>query len=119
MVESDEKVFGVGSYLGSRCALALLTNADLKPDIISAHNPLSSFHTLDYLQQSPLPEVTLSILIPFGTGFANTFPCIVPEVEIKAMYEIIVSHTSEQGICAFMRVEPRNTCLSSSVLDSH
>ena len=47
MVESGEEVFGVGGYLGSRCALALLNNADLKHDIISAHNPLSSFHTLD------------------------------------------------------------------------
>ena len=47
MVESGEEVFGVGGYLGSRCALALLTDADLKPDIISTHNPLSSFHTLD------------------------------------------------------------------------
>ena len=99
MVESNEEVFGVGGYLGSRCMLALLTNADLKPDIISTHNPLSSFHTLDYLQQSPLPEVTLSILIPFGARFANTFPCVVPRVEIKAMYEIIVSHAPEQGIC--------------------
>ena len=44
--------------------------------------------------------ISLSILIPFGTGFANTFPHIVPGVEIKAMYEIIVSHTLEQGICA-------------------
>ena len=44
MVESGEEVFSVGSYLG---VLALLTNADLKPDISSAHNPLSSFHTLD------------------------------------------------------------------------
>ena len=38
-------------------------------------------------------------LIPFGTRFANTFPCIVPGVEIRAMYGIIVSHAPEQGIC--------------------
>ena len=41
----------------------------------------------------------LSILIPFDAGFANTFPRIVPGVEIKAVYEIIVSRTAEQGIC--------------------
>ena len=46
-MESGEEVFGVGGYLGSHCVLTLLTNADLKPDISSAHNPLSSFHTLD------------------------------------------------------------------------
>ena len=50
--------------------------------------------------------MTLSILIPFGAGFANTFPHIVPGVEIKAMYEIIVSHTSEQGICTLNCVIP-------------
>ena len=49
MVESGEEVFSVGGYLGSCCGLALLTNADLKPDISSAHNPLSLFHTLDLL----------------------------------------------------------------------
>ena len=38
-------------------------------------------------------------LILFGARFANTFPHIVPRVEIKAMYEIIVSHAPEQGIC--------------------
>ena len=37
---------------GSRCTLALLTNDDLKPDISSTHNPLSSFHTLDGLTGS-------------------------------------------------------------------
>ena len=37
-------------------------------------------------------------LIPFGAGFANTFPHVVPGVEIKAMYEIIVSHALEQSI---------------------
>ena len=50
--------------------------------------------------------MTLSILIPFGTGFANTFPHIMPGVEIKAMYEIIVSHTAEQGICMLNRAIP-------------
>ena len=40
------------------------------------------------------------ILIPFGAGFANTFPHIMPGVEIKAVYEIIVSHAPGQGICA-------------------
>ena len=50
--------------------------------------------------------MTLSILIPFGAGFANTFPCVMPRVEIKAMYEIIVSHTAEQGICALNRAIP-------------
>ena len=44
--------------------------------------------------------MTLSFLILFGARFANTFPHIVPGVEIKAMYEIIVSHAPEQGICA-------------------
>ena len=56
MVESSEEVFSVGGYLGSRCALALLTNADLKPDIISAHNPLSLFHTLDILINGVLSD---------------------------------------------------------------
>ena len=37
-------------------------------------------------------------MIPFDTEFANTFPHIVPGVEIRAVYEIIVSHASEQGI---------------------
>ena len=50
--------------------------------------------------------MTLSILIPFGAGFANTFPCVVPGVEIKAMYEIIVSHTAEQGICMLNHAIP-------------
>ena len=48
----------------------------------------------------------LSILIPFDAGFANTFPCIVPRVEITAVYEIIVSHAPEQGICALNRAIP-------------
>ena len=30
--------------------------------------------------------MTLSILIPFGAGFANTFPCVMPGVKIKAMF---------------------------------
>ena len=38
-------------------------------------------------------------LFLFGTRFANTFPCVVPGVEIRAMYGIIVSHALEQGIC--------------------
>ena len=50
--------------------------------------------------------MTLSILIPFDAGFANTFPCVVPGVEIMAVYEIIVSHTTEQGICALNRAIP-------------
>ena len=50
--------------------------------------------------------MTLSILIPFGTRFANTFPHVVPGVEIKAVYEIIVSHTMEQGICTLNRAIP-------------
>ena len=50
--------------------------------------------------------MTLTILIPFGTGFANTFPHIMPRVEIKAMYEIIVSHAPEQGICALNHAIP-------------
>ena len=45
-------------------------------------------------------------MILFGAGFANTFPRIVPGVEIKAVYEIIVSHTAEQGICALNRAIP-------------
>ena len=45
-------------------------------------------------------------LIPFGAGFANTFPHIVPKVEIKAVYEIIVSHALEQGICVLNRAIP-------------
>ena len=58
--------------------------------------------------------MTLSILIPFGTGFANTFLHVVPGVEIKAMYEIIVSHTVEQGIYALNRAIPasRPQCLT-------
>ena len=49
---SGQKIFVLCQHaLGLRCALALLTNADLKADITlflsSAHNPLSSFHTLD------------------------------------------------------------------------
>ena len=43
--------------------------------------------------------MTLSFLIPFGARFANTFLRIMPRVEIKAVYEIIVSHVLEQGIC--------------------
>ena len=50
--------------------------------------------------------MTLFILIPFGAGFANTFPCVVPRVEIKAMYEIIVSHALEQGICTLNHAIP-------------
>ena len=50
-------------------------------------------------QKLPLLKATLSFLILFGARFANTFPCIVPRVEISAVYEIIVSHTPEQGIC--------------------
>ena len=45
-------------------------------------------------------------MIPFGTGFANTFPRVMPGVEINAMYEIIVSHTAEQGICTLNRAIP-------------
>ena len=45
-------------------------------------------------------------LIPFGTGFANTFPHVMPRVEIKAMYEIIVSHAPEQGICMLNHAIP-------------
>ena len=45
-------------------------------------------------------------LIPFGAGFANTFLCIVPGVEIKAVYEIIVSHVPEQGICTLNHAIP-------------
>ena len=57
--------------------------------------------------------MTLSILIPFGAGFANTFLCVVPGVEIKAMYEIIVSHTAEQGICALNHAIPASPqCLT-------
>ena len=50
--------------------------------------------------------MTLSFLIPFGAGFANTFPRVMPGVEIKAMYEIIVSHALEQGICALNHAIP-------------
>ena len=50
--------------------------------------------------------ISLSILIPFGVRFANTFPCVVPGVEIKAVYEIIVSHTLEQGICTLNHAIP-------------
>ena len=39
-------------------------------------------------------------LILFGAEFANTFPRIMPGVETRAMYEIIVSHALGQGICA-------------------
>ena len=52
------------------------------------------------LQLSLLLEANLSILIPFDARFANTFPRVMPGVEIVAVYEIIVSHTTEQGICA-------------------
>ena len=45
-------------------------------------------------------------MIPFGAGFANTFPGIMPRVEIKAVYEIIVSHTAEQGICMLSHTIP-------------
>ena len=45
-------------------------------------------------------------LIPFGTRFANTFPHIVPGVEIRAVYEIIVSHAPEQGICTLNHTIP-------------
>ena len=45
-------------------------------------------------------------MIPFDAGFANTFLHIMPRVEIKAVYEIIVSHTVEQGICALNRAIP-------------
>ena len=50
--------------------------------------------------------MTLSFLIPFGARFANTFLHVVPGGEIKAMYEIIVSHTPEQGICALNHTIP-------------
>ena len=43
--------------------------------------------------------MTLSFLILFGARFANTFLHIMPGVEIKAVYEIKVSHALEQGIC--------------------
>ena len=46
------------------------------------------------------------ILIPFGAGFANTFPHIIPGVEIRAVYEIIVSHAPEQGICVLNHAIP-------------
>ena len=46
------------------------------------------------------------ILILFGAKFANTFPCIVPGVKIRAMYEIIVFHTLEQGICMLNHAIP-------------
>ena len=36
-------------------------------------------------------------MILFDAGFANTFLHIMPGVEIRAMYEIIVSHALEQG----------------------
>ena len=45
-------------------------------------------------------------MIPFGTGFANTFLHIVPRVEIRAVYEIIVSHALEQGICVLNHAIP-------------
>ena len=45
-------------------------------------------------------------LILFGTGFANTFLCVMPGVEIRAMYEIIVSHVLEQGICTLNHAMP-------------
>ena len=45
-------------------------------------------------------------LIPFGARFANTFPCVMPGVEIRAMYEIIMSHALEQGICALNHAIP-------------
>ena len=50
--------------------------------------------------------ISLSILIPFGARVANTFPHVVPRVEIKAVYEIIVSHAPEQGICMLNRTIP-------------
>ena len=60
--------------------------------------------------------ISLSILIPFGAGFANTFPHVMPRVEIKAMYEIIVSHALEQGICALNRAIPASPpqCLTDT-----
>ena len=45
-------------------------------------------------------------LIPFGAGFANTFPHVMPGVEIRAVYEIIVSHALDQGICTLNHTIP-------------
>ena len=45
-------------------------------------------------------------MIPFGTRFANTFSYVMPGVEIRAVYEIIVSHAPEQGICALNHAIP-------------
>ena len=50
--------------------------------------------------------ISLSILILFGARFANTFPRIMPRVEIKAVYEIIVCHALEQGICTLNHAIP-------------
>ena len=45
-------------------------------------------------------------MILFDAGFANTFPCIVPGVEIRAVYEIIMSHAPEQDICMLNHAIP-------------
>ena len=45
-------------------------------------------------------------MIPFGARIANTFPCIMPGVEIRAVYEIIVSHALGQGICMLNHTIP-------------
>ena len=57
-------------------------------------------------------------LILFGARFANTFPCVMPGVEIRAMYEIIVSYAPEQGICALSHAIPVSPpqCLTVTVL---
>ena len=52
-------------------------------------------------------------MIPFGTGFANTFLHVMAIVEIRAMYEIIVSHAPEQGICMLNHAIPASPqCLT-------
>ena len=45
-------------------------------------------------------------LILFDARFANTFLRVMPGVEIRAVYEIIVSHALEQIICALNHAIP-------------
>ena len=49
-------------------------------------------------------HLLLSTIITSTRG--NTFLRIVPGVEIKAVYEIIVSHAPEQGICTLNHTIP-------------
>ena len=82
----------------------------------SMHPPFCDFYEF-YLIFNDLFHLLLStkitstwghtfFLILFGAGFANTFPCIMPGVEIRAVYEITVSHALEQGICMLNHTIP-------------